>query len=192
MFLKGLARGSQAVLTYGLNHNALLFLDVEHHIAGDGEWSRLLKTEAAQENDSPVLLCLLDVLKVGLALIGHGDSGGLQIRVEVSTYPLHCHQLTMVDFFGLSFLFYLGLLPTAAAVWRRTTCGWVVRMPGRAPPVSSCHTPITAQNLVWPTFGKTVLSPREIETIMTRKEANKGVWGRWDAPPCDTCCISLF
>ena len=163
------------MLTYGLNHNALLFLNVEHHIAEDGEWSRMVKTEAAQKNDSPVLLCLLDVLKVGLALVGHGDSGGLQIEVEVSTYHLHCHQLTMVDFFGLSFLFYLGWLPTAAAVWRRTTCGWVVRMPGRAPPVSSCHTPITAQHLVWPAFGKIVLSPGEFEIIMTRKEANKDV-----------------
>ena len=65
-------------------------------------------------NDSPVLLCLLDVLKVGLALVGNGDSGGLQIRVQVSTYPLHCLQLTMVDFFGLSLVFYLGCLPTAA------------------------------------------------------------------------------
>ena len=65
-------------------------------------------------NDSPVLLCLLDVLKVGLALVGNGDSGGLQIRVQVSTYPLRCPQLTMVDFFGLSVEFYLGRLPTAA------------------------------------------------------------------------------
>jgi len=47
---------SQLLLTYRLDHNTLLLLDVEHHIA--------------------VLLCLLDVLKVGLALVGNGDSGG--------------------------------------------------------------------------------------------------------------------
>ena len=69
---------------------------------------------SSNDNDSPVLLCLLDVLKVGLALIGNGNSGGLKIRVQVSTYPLHCPQLTMVDFFGLSLVFYLGWLPTSA------------------------------------------------------------------------------
>jgi len=31
---------------------------------------------SSNDDHSPVLLCLLDVLKVGLALIGNGDSGG--------------------------------------------------------------------------------------------------------------------
>ena len=109
-------------------------------------------------NDSPVLLCLLDVLKVGLALVGNGDSGRLKIRVKVSTYPLHCHQLTMVGFFGLSLVFYLGS-PHCSCSLAANYFRLVVRMPGRAPPVSSCHTTITAQNLVWNAFGKIVLPP---------------------------------
>ena len=72
------------------------------------------ETSAHEDEDSPVLLCLLDVLKVGLALVGNGNSGGLKIRVQVSTYPTPCLQLTMVDFFELSLVFYLGWLPTAA------------------------------------------------------------------------------
>ena len=51
-------------------------------------------------------------------------------------------------------------------------------MRDRAPPVSSCHTPITAQHLVWHEFGKIVLSPWRIEIIMNfsskAEKANKG------------------
>ena len=79
-----------------------------------GCWVVRVGQISSNDNHSPVLLCLLDVLKVGLALIGNGNSGGLKIRVQVSTYPLHCPQLTMVDFFGLSLVFYLGWLPTSA------------------------------------------------------------------------------
>ena len=69
------------MLTYRLNHDTLLFLDVEDHIAVNGGWSGLVNFKPDQENDSPVLLCLLDVLKVGLALVGNGNSGRLQILV---------------------------------------------------------------------------------------------------------------
>ena len=113
------------MLTYRLNHDTLLLLDVEHHVAVEGGWSRLVRSEPDQDNDSPVLLCLLDVLKVGLALVGNGDSGRLKIRVKVSTYPLHCHQLTMVGFFGLSLVFYLGSPPCScslAANYLRCLC----------------------------------------------------------------------
>ena len=155
-----------ALLTYRLNHNTLLLLDVEHHVAVERGWSRLVRSEPDQDNDSPVLLCLLDVLKVGLALVGNGNSGRLQIWVKVSAYPLHCHQLTMVSFFGLSLVFYLGS-PHCSCSLAANYFRWFVRRRGRAPPVSSCHTPITAQNLVWPAFGKIVLSPWEIKIIMT-------------------------
>ena len=50
VFLKALAKGwrlfLQLLLTYGLDHNTLLLLDVEHHVAGDGEWSGLVKSQA--------------------------------------------------------------------------------------------------------------------------------------------------
>ena len=115
-----------ALLTYRLNHNTLLLLDVEHHVAVEGGWSRLVRSD--QDNDSPVLLRLLDVLKVGLALVRNSDSGGLQKQVQTTTSTscqLGCLKLTMVDFFGLSLVFYLGSPPCScslAANYLRCLC----------------------------------------------------------------------
>ena len=69
------------------------------------------ETSAHEDDDSPVLLRLLDVLKVGLALVRNSNSGGLKGQVQTTTTTscqLGCLKLTMVDFFGLSLVFYLG------------------------------------------------------------------------------------
>ena len=43
------------------------------------------ETSAHEDDDSPVLLRLLDVLKVGLALVRNSDSGGLKEQVQTTT-----------------------------------------------------------------------------------------------------------
>ena len=86
------------------------------------------ETTAHEDEDSPVLLRLLDVLKVGLALVRNSDSGGLQVQVQTTTTTscqLGCLKLTMVDFFGLSLVFYLGSPPCScslAANYLRCLC----------------------------------------------------------------------
>merc|ERR1719282_1624275 len=73
----------RVTVSHRLDHNTLLLLDVEHDVS--------------------VLLRLLDVLKVGLALVRNSDSGG--------------HGGLLRAVFGL-----LSWVSPAAAIWRRTTC----------------------------------------------------------------------